>query len=266
VTTAFQSDARVRELQGTIFFPASKLHWLPSVGSTNAVALDAALAGAPEGTVFCADEQTAGRGRGGHAWHSPRGSGIYLSAVLRPRFPANEILWLSLMAGLAVHAAMQAVTHILVDLRWPNDIMFAEKKLGGILTEISTEGDRIRHAVVGIGLNINQDEFPRELRAAATSLRAETGREWPREAITIALLKFLHQEYQSLLQTGSAVETMVQRFEECSSYARGRRVAVDDHGAAEFEGITAGLDRRGFLQVETATGMRTVISGGVRKI
>lgn len=228
--------------------------------------MQAAASGTPEGSVFTAEEQTAGRGRGDHSWHSPAGQGLYVSVVLRPRFAPNDVLWLSLIAGLAVHAAIQEVTTISVDLRWPNDIMLGDKKLGGILTELGTESGRISHAVIGIGLNINQPMFPPELAAVATALRIETDHEWPRDEILTALLRAIDREYRALLSSPVTKADIVRRFEAASTYARGARVAVDDHGTAQFTGATEGLDERGFLRVRTAEGLRTVMSGGVRKI
>ena len=236
-----------------------------SVDSTNKQAMEAAAQGAPEGAHFTADEQTAGRGRGDNKWHSPAGQGLYVSVVLRPKFDPNDALWLSLIAGLAVHAAIQQVTSIAPDLRWPNDIMLGEKKMGGILTELATEAGRIQHAVIGIGLNINQSEFPLELKSQATSIRVETGRDWPREEILNALLAALSDEYQKLVHEPGAKAEIIRRFEAHSSYARGAQVEIDDHGAAQFSGTTMGLDERGFLRVKSGCNIRTVFSGGVRK-
>lgn len=252
-------------LVGTIFHDAPHQHF-PSIDSTNKQAMLAAAKGAADGAVFTADEQTAGRGRGDHSWHSPAGQGLYVSIVLRPQLAPNDVLWLSLIAGLAVHAAIKETTTIALDLRWPNDIMLGDKKLGGILTELGTEGGRINHAVIGIGLNINQPQFPAELAALATSLRIETDREWPRNEVLNALLRALDREYRALLASPAATGDIIRRFEQASSYARGARVTVDDHGAAQFTGVTDGLDARGFLRVQTSDGMRTVMSGGVRKI
>jgi BirA family biotin operon repressor/biotin-[acetyl-CoA-carboxylase] ligase len=229
--------------------------------------MEAAASGASEGSVFTADEQTAGRGRGDHKWHSPAGEGLYLSILLRPQLAPNDALWLSLIAGLAVHAAIEQVTTISGDLRWPNDIMLRDKKLGGILTELATESGRILHAVVGVGLNVNQPEFSADLRETAISLRMETDREWSRDDILIALLKSFDREYKALLLGGGdARRSINERFEKVSSYARNARVEVDDHGAAQFSGVTEGLNERGFLRVRTSEGMRTVLSGGVRKL
>jgi BirA family biotin operon repressor/biotin-[acetyl-CoA-carboxylase] ligase len=261
VTTVIKNS----ELQGTLFKRGAHQHFR-KIDSTNRRAMEAAASGAPEGSVFTADEQTAGRGRGDHKWHSPAGQGLYVSVLLRPKLASNDALWLSLIAGLAVHAAIEQVTTISSDLRWPNDIMLRDRKLGGILTELATESGRTLHAVVGIGLNVNQPEFPADLRETANSLRMETDREWSRDDILIALLKSFDREYKALLSVGDARRSIIERFEKVSSYARNARVEVDDHGAAQFSGVTKGLDERGFLRVRTNEGMRTVLSGGVRKL
>jgi len=261
----------VQSLRGTIFGGTNSIHHFVTIHSTNSAAMQAAAAGAEEGAVFVAEEQLGGRGRGGHAWHSERGVGIYVSAVLRPRLEPTETLWLSLIAGLAVHEAVKLVSGIAADLRWPNDIILGGKKVGGILTELSTEQDKVRHVVVGVGLNVNHAEFPAELRELATSLRIESGRKWARMELLAALLKSLNGEYAALQADtdGSFRRSVVRRFEERSSYAKLAEVQVDDAGmgeSASFSGVTAGLDARGFLLVQTPAGMRTVINGGVRKV
>jgi BirA family transcriptional regulator, biotin operon repressor / biotin---[acetyl-CoA-carboxylase] ligase len=248
-------------LRGTRF--AGGVHHYFKVGSTNAVAMRAAAEGAPEGAVFIAEEQTAGHGRGGHEWHSESSVGIYCSVLLRPRVPPADVLLLSLLAGLAAADAVHRITGSKPDLRWPNDLLLNEKKFGGILTEINAEATRVRYAVVGIGLNVNQSEFPPALRNTATSLRMETGREWSRVELTAALLKSLHREYGAL-ERGGAAAGIIRRFEVASSYASGKRVRVDENGG--FEGTTDGLDERGFLRVRTGGGSRTVLSGGIRPV
>lgn len=261
-------------IQGTIFAPragGAAIHHFLSIPSTNGAAMQAAATGAQEGTIFIGEEQTAGRGRGGHTWHSAASSGIYLSVILRPQLAPTETLWLSLITGLAAHDAVRSQTGIAPDLRWPNDVMLGEKKCGGILTELSTEQAKVRHVVVGIGLNVNHESFPSELRNLATSLRVETGRRWPRLELAAALLKSLDREYAAFQANadGSYRESILARFEQCSSYVRSAKVQVQDSGSGEnasFTGTTAGLDKRGFLLVETSAGLRTVISGGVRKI
>jgi BirA family biotin operon repressor/biotin-[acetyl-CoA-carboxylase] ligase len=247
-------------VKGTLF--ARHIHHYYKTGSTNYAAMEAASGGAPEGSVFLAEQQTAGRGRGANQWHSARSAGIYCSVVLRPALPPADSLLLSLAAGLAVHAAVREVdARVSPDLKWPNDLLVNGKKFCGILTEMNAEVTRVRHVVVGIGINVNQASFPADLQATATSLRLTTGSEWSRVDLCAALLKSLDREYRSLLEQPH--ESVLRRFSERSSSVRGARVQVDENGG--FEGVTEGLDDRGFLRVRTAQGLRTVLSGTVTR-
>ena len=247
-------------VRGTSF--ADNISHYYRAGSTSTLALEAAATGAPEGSVFLAEQQTAGRGRGDHQWHSAQSAGIYCSVILRPALPPADVLVLTLAAGLAVQSAVQEIdSHVLADLKWPNDLLINGKKFCGILTEMSAEATRIRHIVVGIGINVNQSDFPEELRPVATSLRLSTGTEWSRVELCAALLKSLDREYKSLLSGPDAQLDTLRRFEERSSSSRGRQIRVEENGG--FEGVTAGLDPRGFLQVRTKEGMRIVLSGTV---
>jgi BirA family biotin operon repressor/biotin-[acetyl-CoA-carboxylase] ligase len=248
-------------LRGTIF--GGNIFHYYRVSSTNTVAMDAAAGGAPEGTVFLAEQQTAGRGRGSNQWHSAESTGIYCSVILRPALPPSDVLVLSLAVGLAMHSAIQAIdSHVLPDLKWPNDVLIGGKKVCGILTEMSAEATRVRHIVVGIGINVNQSSFPSELAERATSLRLATGSEWSRVELCAALLKSLDREYRALLANRDAQVEILRRFEDRSSSLRGRHVGVEENGG--FEGVSDGLDSRGFLQVRTRNGLRTVYSGTVR--
>jgi BirA family biotin operon repressor/biotin-[acetyl-CoA-carboxylase] ligase len=275
-------------IKGTMF--SGHIHHYFRVGSTNVLGMQAAHSGDPEGTAIFAEEQTAGRGRGGHDWHSARSTGIYVSIILRPQMGPADVLALSLMAGVAAAAAVEEVTGVRPDLRWPNDLLlarevyrgeggctFEERKFCGILTELNAEVTRVRFAVVGIGMNVNQEGFPRDLADAATSLRMETGKSWSRVELAAALLKSLDREYRRMAgpplpispRAGGVEATprdaLFRRFEQGSSYARGRRVQVDEDGG--YTGVTEGLDERGFLLVRTDQGtLRTVLSGGVRGI
>ena len=242
---------------------SGKLHHFFRSGSTNEIGMQAAAEGASEGTTFLAEEQTAGRGRGDHSWESSRSEGIYCSIVLRPPMSPADVLVISLVAGLAVVDAVRSVTGLEPDLRWPNDVMLDGRKFCGILTELNAELTRVRYAVVGIGINVNQPKFAGDLSQIATSLQIETGREWSRVELAAALLKSLDREYHLLLSHGGR-EAVFARFEQASSYAKGKRVRVDEDGG--YEGVTAGLDPRGFLQVRTSEGTRTVLSGSVRAI
>jgi len=250
-------------LRGTVF--DAQLHHFYKIGSTNTAAMSAAAEGAPEGSVFLAEEQTAGRGRGSHSWQSARSAGIYCSVVLRPALPPSDVLVLSLATGLAVRAAIEQVNgRVSVDLKWPNDVLIAGKKVCGILAEMNAEATRVRYVVVGMGINVNQASFPKELEAAATSLRLATGSEWSRVELTAALLKSLDREYRLLIDQKDARLSILRRFAEQSSWVRGKRVRIEDNGT-RAEGTTEGLDERGFLQVRTAQGLQTILSGTVRE-
>ena len=251
------------------------------VGSTNQLAVEAAERGEP-GRVWVADEQTAGRGRGGHGWHSAAGEGLYLSVLVRPEASAGTAARLPLHTGLAVQAAVLEVTGLELDLRWPNDLMFGERKCGGILVESAagagagagsgTGGGTLRYAVIGIGLNVNHRGFPGELAGSATSLfledsRGESGRRFEREPLAAAILRHMDEELKRL---GEA--RLAERMRAASSWVEGKRVRVgadepgsEQRGAGGYTGWTRGLDGDGFLKVEGDDGvMRTVYSGGVR--
>ena len=251
------------ELADTPF--TGKLRYFPTIDSTNTLAMREAEQGQASGTVYLADEQTGGRGRGAHAWHSAAGSGLYVSILLRPALAPADILWLSLAAGLAVQAAVRDVTSLAPEIRWPNDLLLSGRKLGGILTELNAEVTRVRHAVIGIGINVHQPSFPAELAELATSLTIETGQEWPRQELLIALLRHLHTEVLLLTAAGGvehAAASIRQRLLAGSSWVQGKSVIVTE--ADTFSGVTDGLDSRGFLRVRTSDGIRTVLSGGVR--
>ncbi len=248
-------------LRGTIF--KSNLHHFYKIGSTNTAAMAAAADGAPHGSVFLAEEQTAGRGRGANAWQSPRSTGIYCSVVLRPAAPPSDVLVLSLAVGLAVQGAIQQVDYrVRPDLKWPNDLLIDGKKVCGILTEMNAEATRVRYIVVGIGINVNQASFPKDL--PATSLRLVTGSEWSRVELVAALLKSLDREYRLLIEDSDSRQVILQRFAANSSWVSGKKVRIEENGSA-LEGTTEGLDPRGFLLLRTPHGVQTVLSGTVRE-
>ncbi len=204
-----------------------------------------AAAGLPVGHVVAAEEQTAGQGRHGHSWHSAKGAGLYCSIVLEPA----PLLTLAL--GLAAAEAIAEAAGVACDLRWPNDLMLGEKKLGGILVQLS-EGK----AVAGIGINLNQVSFPPEIEA--TSLKIHTGREVSADALLDALLAAV------AAHIGLPSEDILRLFTRASSYAAGRRVVVNQPGGM-VEGTTAGLDANGFLIVRKDDGTNTlIVAGGVR--
>jgi BirA family transcriptional regulator, biotin operon repressor / biotin---[acetyl-CoA-carboxylase] ligase len=240
---------------------AGKLHHTPVTDSTNTDALNAGRAGAPDGSVYFADEQLLGRGRGNHGWHSPAGQGLYVSVLLRPEWAARRLPLLPLAAGLAAAEALRSTAGLNVDLRWPNDLLIGPRKLGGILVEAKTEGDQVAFAVVGIGINVHQTHFDPGLSTTGTSLALESNRALTRQALLVELLLALAKETQALLDPATAA-SIPARLEAASTWVCGRHVEV--HGPQACTGVTEGLDANGFLRVRTATGVITVQTGGIR--
>ena len=219
-------------------FPARRIDYYPAIDSTMRAAV-----GLEPGSVVLADRQTAGQGRHGRRWHSEPASGIYCSIVLKPA-PA-----LTLALGLATADAIKRATGIVCDLRWPNDVMLAGKKVAGIL---------VRNAIAGIGINVNHTSFPAELASEATSLRLHTGAPVSLTELILALLPAVDRFVEL------DKDTILRLFTRASTYAAGRRVTVAQPDGI-IEGTTAGLDRAGFLIVRKDDGTDTlIVAGGVR--
>lgn len=247
-------------LAGTIF--SGKLHYAPTTASTNSDAMAAARNAAPHGSVFFADEQLAGRGRGDHQWISAVGEGLYVSILLRPQIPAARLPLLPLAAGLAAANAIRIASSLTVDLRWPNDLLIGPRKVGGILIEAQSQSKSPPHAVVvGIGINVHQRAFPSDLATPATSLDLETEHRISCQALLVSLLKSLQQEALAL-ENPDAAKEIIARVEKSSSWIRDRDVAV--HGPQACTGVTDGVDENGFLRVTTAEGPIIVQTGGLR--
>jgi BirA family transcriptional regulator, biotin operon repressor / biotin---[acetyl-CoA-carboxylase] ligase len=253
------ADLLKQRLKGSLF--GKRIYHFFKTDSTNRVALELGHADEPEGAVVLAEEQTAGRGRAGHSWHSECTTGIYVTLLLRPKLAPVQAPLLTMMAGLSTHATVETVTGLTVDVKWPNDLMVRGKKVGGILTEMYADPGAVRFVVVGIGLNVNQEKFPSELANLATSLRQETGKTQSRMELLVRLLREFESDYNRFVREGAA--NVVKRFEVLSSYAHGKRVRVTN-GTESFLGTTAGLGPEGLLQVERDDGrVVTVIAGDV---
>lgn len=248
-----------RGLRNTVF--SKHMYHFFKTDSTNRIALQLGHEGEPHGGVVFAEEQTAGRGRAGRVWHSERASGIYMTVLLRPEIsPANAPL-LTLLAGLAAREAIAAQTGMTPDLRWPNDLLVNGKKLGGILTEMHAEPERVQFVIIGIGLNVNHSRMPEKLAEIATSLRMETGRSHSRLELAVKLLVNLESYYNQFLKNGP--QAILDRFAEASTFALGKRVRIAN-ARETFTGITAGLAPNGLLRVKREDGRtETVISGDV---
>jgi BirA family transcriptional regulator, biotin operon repressor / biotin---[acetyl-CoA-carboxylase] ligase len=255
-------DLLRKRLKGNLF-GKRVLHFFQT-DSTNRVAMELGYAGEPEGTVVMAEAQTAGRGRSGRTWHSERGTGLYFTVLLRPRLSPAQAPLLTMLAGISAHAAVQALTGLVPELKWPNDLLLNGKKFGGILTEMHAEPNAVRFVIVGIGINVNQEKFPSELSAIATSLRKESGRLTYRLELLARLLSQFESDYNRFLREGPGF--VVERFQSVSSFAQGRRVRVET-GAEWYAGTTAGLSPEGLLLVARDDGpLMTVIAGDVTEV
>jgi len=237
--------------------PAWKIEWYVSLDSTQLEAQRLAAQGAPHRTVVLAQEQTSGMGRLGRQWHSESGAGLYLSMILRLNVPTGQLPAFTVALGLAVKRAIEQITEVACDLRWPNDVLIDGRKVCGILTQFSHDA-----LIAGIGINVSHEEFPPELADTATSLRLQGAGTFSREDLFVALLNAVG-EYAARYQNGGR-ESILFEFAEQSSYAVGRRVIVEQDGR-QVRGFTDGLDENGFLYVRQDDGTRvTILAGGVR--
>jgi len=250
-------------LYGTPF--ARRIYHFFKIDSTNAVAMRLGETGEPHGAVVLAEEQTAGRGRAGRSWTSEKSSGIYCSVLLRPPIAPAHAPLLTLIAGLAARDAVAEDLDTQPDIRWPNDVMIGGRKCCGILTEMHAEPDRVHHAVVGIGMNVNQTKMPEALADIATSLRMETGKFHSRLELLIRLLLYLDRYYNQFLAEGA--RPILRRFAQVSSYFEGKRVRITT-ATESFTGVTAGLEPSGVLRVARDDGRGTVpvLSGDVAEV
>jgi len=229
--------------------------------STNDIASQLADDGASEGTIVTAEEQTKGRGRLGRTWHSPPGSGIYVSIVLRPSFKPEEAPGISLMTALALADAITALGVHDVRIKWPNDILIGGKKVAGILTELSADRGRINHLVVGVGINVNQkvEDFPDEIRGTATSLRRVLKHKVCRVELLGKFLAFFEKEYA--LYCKDRLKKSHKRLVAYSSLI-GQPVSVQS-GRTVISGVARDIDATGALVLQTENGVVTVNAGEV---
>ena len=181
------------------------------VVSTQKIAHHLAEDGASEGTLVLADEQNGGRGRLGRVWHSPKGSGIWMSLILRPQLLINQIPQLTLITAVAIVRAIKRVTGVECGIKWPNDILFNGKKVVGILTELQAEVENVRAVIIGMGINVNVEaqDMPEDLNEIATSLKIITGKIQSRAKLIQAILSELEALYDTYLENGfSVIKTM----------------------------------------------------------
>lgn len=230
-----------------------------TVGSTNTVAAEL-FEKTSEGAVILADGQERGRGRLGRTWISPAGVNIHMSVILRPKTELRDATLITIMAAVACASGLRKATGLDVSIKWPNDLMVSDKKLGGILTDIKTEKGTIIAAIVGIGINVNSntDTFPQEVNKTATSVKKETGDLSSREEITIAVLIEMDKWY-AILQ-GEDRTMLLSEWKRLTS-TLGKKVAVT-LGEETLSGVAEAIDGEGRLLLKLPSGEIKRISSG----
>jgi len=240
---------------------ASRLRHVASVGSTNDIAAALAASGAAEGTAVVADQQTAGRGRRGHTWFSPPGSGLYVSVVLRPGGAddaARAITLLTLTAGVAVAEGVRAASGLPAAIKWPNDLLVERRKLAGILAEAVASPHGVQAVVLGYGINVRTSAYPPELASRATSIEAELGRPVDRGLVLAETLAALAARYADL--AAGRFDAILGAWRAMAPSSRGATVewATPD---GPRRGRTDGIDDDGALLVRTDAGLERIIAG-----
>ncbi|MGG3840211.1 biotin--[acetyl-CoA-carboxylase] ligase [Paenibacillus thiaminolyticus] len=240
----------------------NRLRILEKTESTQNEAAAWAKEGVPEGAVVLAEEQTGGRGRQGHVWHSPAGKGVWMSIILRPRIPLPYTPHLTLLGAVAMFRAMKKLTSAPLGIKWPNDILADGKKVAGILLESAAEDERLLYVIAGIGISVNLDsaDFPDELQERATSLKIVTGQEVDRASLVAACLQELEQLYRLYEEEGFGP---IRTLWEAQSITLGRQMTIDTP-QGPLQGVAVGLDQSGALLLKDKTGtVQKVFSGDV---
>ncbi len=238
-----------------------EIRYLHRIDSTNSYALNAAMHGAKEGTVIVSDEQTSGRGRHHREWKSNAYKGIYLSVILKPKTLKGEPTLLTLLSAVAVAETLKELHPFNIDIKWPNDILIHNKKVSGILIEISTQSNKIMHIVIGIGVNVlqNEEDLSEIGFDKATSLYLESGSEFVREIVITQILKSFEKWYKKLQEEGP--HAILDQWKNLSSYWNGKRVKVSTIDRS-FVGVTQGINEDGSLMVKKENGLMERILGG----
>lgn len=253
-------DLRAVEEKLNTSYIGRRVHYFRSVSSTNDVAKELAVAGAPEGTLVIADVQTAGRGRLGRMWLSPPNANLLMSLVFYPQLAPNQAQRLTMICSLAIIDALAQVTGLQAAVKWPNDVLLAGKKAAGILTEAGLHGEKLAYLIVGIGLNVNlwAEQLPEELRSISTSVAQELGHPIPREPLLCALLAAIESRYERLKAGEVPLAEWSARLA-----TLGRRVRVSDSGGF-LEGWAEGVDVDGALLLRLDDGtLRRILAGDV---
>jgi len=233
-----------------------RIHSYESTGSTNDIAQKLAESGSPEGTAVFSEGQSKGRGRLGREWSSPKGKGIYLSLILRPKISPTHASKITLMSAIAVAAAIRKITDLTALIKWPNDIMVNGHKVCGILTEMSAEVNTVKYVVIGIGINVNTDK--EHLPKGASSLKSELGAPVSRVELTRELLREIEHQYRLFREEG--FEHIITQWRNLS-YMLGERVRVMCQDK-KIEGYAVDLDSNGALVIRLDSGFTENVTAG----
>ncbi|MBQ7777975.1 MAG: biotin--[Oscillibacter sp.] len=248
----------LRQGLGGVKLVGRTLCCLAEIGSTNDYGKQLVYSGAESGTVILADRQTAGRGRMDRRFQSPAEKGIYLTALLRPELPPEQLVCVTAMAGMAICDAVEAVCGVRPGLKWPNDPVLNGKKLGGILTELVIEPESGQPWVIlGIGLNVKQNEFTPDVEAMATSLERE-GFAVTREQVAAALIRALDEMYAALI-SGDCEPYLAAYRRGCVNLGKAVRLIS---GGREEPAVAIGIDEQFGLLVRLADGTQTAVRSG----
>lgn len=236
------------------------LHWYEEIASTNDRARELAEEGAEHGTVVIAESQSAGRGRRGRSWASPPRKNLYFSVVLRPDLPPGRAPELTLVASVAICDALRQAG-VRAGIKWPNDLVASERKIGGILTELAADAERVTWVVLGAGVNVNAlaEDFPEELRAEATSVLLERGQPAPRALLAAACFTAIEDWVDVHAERGFGPVRDAWRER---SVTLGRAVMARLDGR-EIEGTAEDIDETGALLVRGPSGLERILSGDV---
>lgn len=234
--------------------------YVSALGSTNDLAKDLALGGAPEGTVVLTEEQTAGKGRRGRSWLAPSKTNLLFSILLRPALSLNRVFSLTMALALAALEAVEGETGVPCRIKWPNDLYAGARKLGGILTEFAGKEKQVDWVVLGLGLNVNwcPEQGKETPWPAATSILSETRERFPRDGLLVQILRRFESHLVRLLS--GAGEDLYRKWNQCSMVL-GKEVVIESEGS-RMTGKATRIDENGALILEDGEGRRHVITHG----
>ncbi|MDP2921203.1 MAG: biotin--[acetyl-CoA-carboxylase] ligase [Candidatus Omnitrophota bacterium] len=235
---------------------ARKIYSYKETSSTNDAAYHLAASGEKEGSVVIAESQTAGRGRMGRFWVSPKSKGAYFSVILRPDILPKEVSSITLFSALSVAKTIREMAGLAAFIKWPNDVFINNKKICGILTEMNAETDKINFVIIGIGININTKE--ELLPKGATSIMEARGAEISRVELVKGIFKNLDKYYR-LFNSGQIAE-IIREYKEFSNFL-GKRIQVTYHDA-KLEGYAIDVDKEGALILRMDSGLNERVLAG----